>query len=177
MPGLVVTPDLYAAFRTHMESSVEQVGFFLADFDVSHRRFALRDWRPIPPDGFELQSTYHVTLSDDARAEVIRWAWESGPASSLVEAHSHGDKGPAAFSPSDTFGFTEWVPHLWWRLRGRPYAAIVTAGDTFDALAWIDSADAPEQITYLELVGERRIDATGGTLASLGRAKRSPHAP
>lgn len=103
-------------------------------------------------------------LSDEMRAEIIRWAWAEE--ASLVEAHSHAF-GPAQFSPSDLEGLEEWVPHLWWRLRGRPYGAIVVADGTVDALAWIEGADVPEQIVTLEIAGEGSIPATGGTLAQL----------
>jgi hypothetical protein len=38
------------------------------------------------------------------------------------------------------------VSHLWWRLRGRPYAAIVTSTPDLDALAWIDNPGKAEQV-------------------------------
>jgi hypothetical protein len=127
----------------------EVVGFFLADFDVGARAFNLIDWRPVPPDGYENAGPYHVALTDEAQAEAIRWAWESN--SCLVEAHSHGEHSPAAFSNSDLSGFEDWVPHVMWRLRGRPYGALVAAGATFDGLAWVDGSDRPEEATRIEI--------------------------
>lgn len=99
------------------------------------------------------------------KTEVIKWAWNAG--ASLVEAHSHSDLGRAKFSSSDLWGFREWVPHLFWRLRARPYAALVTAGDTFDALAWIEAADNPEQVERIEVDDEAVLMATGRTLTEL----------
>jgi hypothetical protein len=61
-------------------------------------------------------------------------------------------------------GLREWVPHLWWRLRGRPYGAVVVDGDTFDALAWVASADRPEYVVGIELDGGGLLSATGLTL-------------
>jgi hypothetical protein len=97
------------------------------------------------------------------RAEIIKWAWNSG--SCLVEAHSHHFGDAACFSPSDMYGLREWVPHLWWRLRGRQYGAIVVDGETFDGLAWIDAADKPEQVISLTIDGSSPIRATGRTLS------------
>jgi hypothetical protein len=162
MATLAATVDLYRSFRSHLTGRTEEVGFFLADYDPGRRLFVLRDWRPIPPEGFETRSMFHVTLTDEAKVDVIKWAWDSG--ASLVEAHSHGDDGMAWFSPSDLSGLEEWVPHLAWRLRGQPYAAIVTVGDAFDALAWIDGADLPEQVDSLQVEGEGRLRATRRTL-------------
>jgi hypothetical protein len=130
--------------------------------------FVLRDWRPIPPHAFEIQSEYHVTLRDEIRPEIIKWAADADAC--LVEAHSHGDIGTACFSPSDVWGFSEWVPHVRWRLGGRPYAAIVTAGETFDALAWVDSGSDPAQITVLD-TGAETLTATAETLPRLHEFK------
>jgi hypothetical protein len=156
-----ITPHLYEALGTHLERRAEQVGFFLADWDHTARSFVFREWRPVPREGLEHQSDSHVSLSEEMRADLIRWAWDSGL--SLVEAHSHGRWAPAEFSGSDLWGFDEWVPHLWWRLRGRPYAALVTASETFDAIAWIEGPRIPEQVDTFEVGGDT-VAATGQTL-------------
>lgn len=147
----------------------EQVGFFLADFDVASRTFALREWRPITPDGYAVQNNYHVSLTDEAAGDIIRWAWATDAC--LVEAHSHRHQ-PAEFSPSDIYGFSDWVPHLYWRLARRPYAALVIAGPTIDGLAWIEGADRPEPIERVQLTdrvvhftGTTRLDDERGTTA------------
>jgi hypothetical protein len=162
MTSFVVGRDLYKALGGHLGARAEQVGFFLANWLPEERRFVLRDWWAVPPEGLEHQSDFHVSLTDDIRAEAIKWAWDSGAC--LVEAHSHGKWRPAKFSPSDLWGFKEWVPHLWWRLRGRPYAALVTAGDTFDAVAWIDGPNVVEQVELLVIEGGDTLLATGRTL-------------
>jgi hypothetical protein len=166
---LSASAGLYRELHGDLTGRVEQVGFFLADYDPGRRAFLLREWRPVPPEGFEIQTEYHVTLTDEMRPAIIKWAWDAG--ASLVEAHSHGDTGVACFSPSDVWGLEEWVPHLRWRLRGRPYAAIVTAGETFDAIAWIDGADQPEQIDHLEIMGKGQLAATARTLPRYGFMK------
>jgi hypothetical protein len=163
--AMIVAPDeLYCAAREHLRGHIEQVGFFLADFEAEDSAFVLREWRPMPPEAFEYQSAYHVTLHDEMRPEIIKWAWDAHAC--VVEVHSHGDEGTAWFSPSDLYGFDEWVPHVRWRLRGRPYAAIVTAGDSFDALAWIGDGKDPVQVTTLEVDGVTHT-ATARTLPRL----------
>lgn len=83
------------------------------------------------------QSARHVVLTEEVRPRVIKMAWDRNQC--LIEAHSHGPRGRAEFSPSDLLGFEEWVPHVRWRLRGRPYVALVVAGNKWDGLVWIDS--------------------------------------
>ena len=161
---IVSVSGSYASCRRHLAARPEEVGFFLAHYDLARRSFELRFWRPIPPEGFESRSDFHLTLRDEVRADVIKWAWDNDAC--LVEAHSHLDAGLASFSPSDISGFEQWVPRLWWRLRARPYAAIVTAGETFDALAWIEGASDPEQVRHIEENGQVHLP-TGRTLPRL----------
>lgn len=101
-------------------------------------RFEFVDWDPIPSQDFVFRSGYHIELSDQTRARVIKRAHDLG--ASLLEMHSHTGSRPAAFSPSDMIGFAEFVPHVLWRLRGRPYFAIVVARGSLDGLAWLAGA-------------------------------------
>jgi hypothetical protein len=162
MSAIVVERALYTTVREHLRGRIEQVGFFLADFEDDLGSLTLHEWRPMPPEAFEYQGAFHVALRDEIRPEVIKWAWDARRC--LVEVHSHGDEGVAQFSASDVWGLEEWVPHVRWRLRGLPYAAIVTAGDTFDALAWIGDAAEPSQVERIEVDGDA-CRATGRTLA------------
>jgi hypothetical protein len=90
-------------------------------------------------------------LADKVRAKVIKRAHDLG--TSLVEMHSHTGTRPAAFSPSDMTGFAEFVPHVMWRLQGRPYFAIVVARGSFDGLAWLGDANTPQRLDGIA-VGE-----------------------
>ena len=68
MTAAIVAPAaLYRAAREHLRGHIEQVGFFLADFDAERNVFVLREWRPMPPEAFEYQGAYHVTLQDEMR--------------------------------------------------------------------------------------------------------------
>lgn len=147
---LRASAETFDPARLHLQGHVEQVGFFLADYGADDRCLTLREFRGIQPEGFETQTSHHVTLKDEIRPEVIRWATMSEAC--LVEAHSHVG-GPAGFSGSDVWGFGEWVPHVRWRLQNRPYAAIVLSDDTFDAVAWINPGDVPDQVELLDVDG------------------------
>src|SRR4051794_736842 len=160
---LRIDPEVERTARAYLTERPEQLGFFLAEYDETSRTFTAREWRTIPPEGFESRSDNHLVLSDEARVEVIQWAWQSGR--SLVEAHSHGAWGRARFSASDIYGFAEWVPHLWWRLGGRPYAALVYAGDTVDAVAWVEDATTAETVERVERPGDEPLITTGATLS------------
>lgn len=164
----VADNGVYAGVPEHL-SKPEQVGFFLAEYDAATGTFTLRSWQPVLEDGYALQTPVHVELADKTRAEMIQWATREQL--SLVEIHSHGGQYTAAFSPSDRWGFDEWVPHLWWRLQGAPYAALVVSHDgTFDGWAWIDDPREPQQIDELIVdgIGQR---ATGETFAEIERRR------
>ena len=106
--------------------------------------FTHLEWYPIPAHGFQARTKKHFELADFVRAEVIKRAHDLD--ASIVEFHSHLGVRPAEFSRSDHFGFREFVPHVWWRLRGRPYLAIVVTQADFDGLVWIDGPNDPRHI-------------------------------
>jgi len=110
-------------------------------------------------------SPFYLALSDEVRARVIARASSLGGC--LVEAHNH-PHGPAAFSATDLAGFEEWVPHVRWRLAGRPYIALVLADEEFDALVWQDADGVPEGLDRLDVAGEP-LAPTGLTQRRLAR--------
>lgn len=116
---------------------------------------------------FDYQSAYHVALSDEALAKVIKTAWDLRAVP--VEVHSHrSHRFPAAFSSSDFWGFRETVPHVRWRLRGAPYVALVIAPTGLDALVWAGESDEPEPMERL-MVGPEAHIPTGISYARLVR--------
>ena len=76
----------------------------------------------------------YFELTDEARIGLIKRAHVLQ--ASLAEFHSHLSPWPAAFSLSDRMGLKETVPHMRWRLKRRPYLAVVVAPSGFDALVW-----------------------------------------
>lgn len=162
-----LTAEQFAALQQHLVEP-ERVAFAYAEFVDG--RFNVVDLEPMSGRDVASRSERHVELHDDVRPRLISTALARGL--SLLEAHSHGRRGYAAFSPSDLLGFDDWVPHLWWRLRGQPYAALVVAGDRWDALAWIDGPREPRPVGAIEIAthtGTRRIVPTSATFWALRR--------
>jgi Prokaryotic homologs of the JAB domain len=111
---------------------------------------------------FEAQESDYLELRDETRARLIKRAHDLN--ASLVEMHSHPGPYPAAFSASDRIGLAETVPHMWWRLKKRPYLAIVMARTGFDALLWLDNAQIPRALDAV-LAGTRLLKPTNLSLA------------
>jgi hypothetical protein len=159
---LALSPPVQAALWDHLvprNHRVEEAAFVYAGRETTDDTEVFRavEWLPVPPDGFVTRSAVHFELADAMRAAVIKRAHDLG--ASLVEFHSHTGRWRAAFSPSDRAGFREFVPHVWWRLKGRPYLAVVVTRSGFDGLAWIARAQAPERLDGV-LVEEKVLNPT-----------------
>jgi len=141
--------EVYDALWRHLlpkRSATEKAAFVYARQDVENSATVFRyvEWFPVPPDGFTSRSLFHFELTDETRAMVIKRAHDLG--ASLIELHSHTGSWPARFSPSDHAGFEEFVPHVWWRLKGRPYLAVVVTASSFDAFVWLSDPRSPEYL-------------------------------
>jgi hypothetical protein len=127
--------------------------------------FTAIDWYAVRPDEFEYRSKYHIELSDDTKALVIKKAHDYD--ASLVEFHSHLGRWPAEFSPSDFSGLRDFVPHILWRLNGRPYVAVViTPAQDFDGLVWTSTDRPPAQLNAIE-TEHRTLFSTGLSIIAL----------
>ena len=67
---------------------------------------------------------------------------------------------------SDLLGLSETVPHMWWRLDKRPYAAIVVAPSGFDAMVWLDSPVSPQELDFFA-AGSQILRPTNITIRAL----------
>lgn len=123
------------------------------------------NWDPVLPTDFVTRSEYHLQLSDEARASVIKRAHDLN--ASLVEFHSHLGSWPAQFSSSDFEGFDEFVPHVLWRLKQRPYIAVVVAQSGFDGLVWKENVNAFQRLNGIMVDGQ--------LFKSSGLSKRMSH--
>jgi hypothetical protein len=116
-------------------------------------------------EDFVYQSSSHIELSDSVRSRIIKNAHDAGAA--IVEVHSHTGGWPAQFSPSDHLGFADWVPHVRWRLKGKPYGALVVTKSGFDGFIWRDAI--PDRIGRIRVIGGRSLRPTG--LSSLSQSE------
>ena len=154
-----IPPDLYADLRGHLlrpDRDAEEAAFLFAAYERVSGEHVFRavEWYPVPPEGFASRSAFHFELTDATQASVIKRAHDLG--TSLVEVHSHhGDHEPC-FSPSDLLGFEEFVPHVWWRLKGKPYLAIVVAESGFDGFVWLTDPGELERLHGIT-VGEELL--------------------
>ena len=129
--------EVHEALLTHllpMQNRAEEAAFVFARpaEAAGSRTLEHVEWLPVPPEGFAARSRFHFELNDATRAAVIKRAHDLR--ASLIEFHSHHGPLPAEFSASDWAGFEEFVPHVRWRLRGRPYAGGRRDADRFRRL-------------------------------------------
>lgn len=126
-----------------------------------HVRFDVIETAKLAPGEFDSQFGDYLELADDTRARLIKRAHDLG--ASLVEMHSHPFPFPAAFSLADRAGLKETVPHMWWRLKKRPYLAIVVAPGGFDALVWLNNPRVPQRLDGIR-DGNRLLQPTNNSL-------------
>ncbi len=148
-----------------LQNETEQVAFVFAAVaaDGDTTVFAAQDHYLAAPDDFRIHSEFHVELTDEARSRIIKRAGDTG--TTLVELHSHpGDVWGAMFSPSDMYGFSDFVPHCRWRLRNRPYLAVVVSPAGADALAWTDQSGQPVALAAIRAAGVPVVVPTNQTV-------------
>ena len=130
-------------------ASTEEAGFGFAKFSSRGNscQFTLCDWAAFDAGDFVSKEGDYLHLTDEARIRVIKHAHETDTC--LVEFHSHPFPFPAMFSYADKHGLDQLVPHLWWRLKNRPFLAVVVAPEDFDGIAWIESPESPIPLNYI----------------------------
>jgi hypothetical protein len=141
----------------------EQAAFLFARMIRTDREvvFEVIEQKKLYPGDFVIQKGDYLEMSDETRAAVIKRAHDLS--SVLIELHSHLGPWPATFSPADRSGLGETVPHMWWRLKARPYIAIVTASSGFDALLWLDNPKVPRALDAL-IAGDNLLKPTNNSL-------------
>jgi len=163
---IILPAGIYEDLLSHLlplHARTEEAAFIFATPERSPAglTFKFVEALKMKPQDFAVQHADYLELTDSARAGVIKRAHDLG--ASIIEVHSHVGPWRAAFSYSDVNGLKDIVPHIWWRLRGRPYAAIVVATDGFDALVWAEDPHAPCALDEL-VAGDRVLQATNISL-------------
>lgn len=134
-----VQADLLWSHLIPEEGRVEEAAFVLADERKANGNIELvgRELMLLHGNDFAYQTSMHIELADEARSRMLRAAHQR--CGVLIEFHSHLGSWPLEFSLSDRSGFNEWVPHVRWRLKGRPYGAVVVGRAGLDGLYWDES--------------------------------------
>lgn len=135
------------------------VYFSIEDADAP-TNFYVREVELLTEADFVAQDEDYLEISDETRQRMIITAHNGGLA--VVEFHSHPFDLPAEFSYADYLGLGRTVPHILWRLKRRPYAAVVVGPKDFDGLVWFPT----QQVRQLETIvdGDRAFAATGRSL-------------
>lgn len=161
MARLVLDPSQRDLLWCHLLPSpheLEEAAFLFARLDQEDStRFVCEDLLLLGARDLAVQLPYYIELAEHVRPQVIKRAHDTGRI--MVEAHSHLGRYPARFSKSDLRGFGEWVPHVRWRLKGSPYAAIVLAVDSYDGFVWRGAT--LERLDTIEVPGGAVMVATG----------------
>lgn len=135
----------------------EQAAFLYAAASVATNELYLRavDSYMLAPRDFDAQHADYLEITDECKSRLIQHAHQHQL--SLVELHSHPGPWRAAFSDYDLRGLDDTVPHMLWRLKGRPYAAIVVAHTGFDAMVWTGKGEPARALTGLVADGQRML--------------------
>lgn len=133
--------QLFSRLRSHLlpERAKAEEAAFLYTREVGGGGRAVIEVfeiEPIPPSSFAGRGYAHLDLADGVLDAAVKRAHDLR--AGLGEVHSHPFPGTASacFSPTDFAGLADVVPHVLWRLAGRPYLALVVAPEGIDGLAW-----------------------------------------
>ena len=160
MTRLEIPKTDFTKLQKHFAKKTEQVAFLFCVPD-GQDTFITTELYLVPPEGLVHESAYHSEVTDEELSKVLKYAFQHDYI--LCETHSHPfSKADTAFSPSDKYGFTEFVPHVWWRLKGKPYFAVVFGQNDLDALAWLKDPRRPEALDIIK-AGDTELRPTGIT--------------
>lgn len=173
MDALVIPPAIADRLLAYLDVPIERMAFLLAtanldEDDEAESWTAVDELYLVDDLDYAYQAVHGMDLADEVRPRVLTWA--TRPDVALVEVHSHGPlSSETRFSGTDLDGLVdEVVPQLLWRLRGRPYTAIVLGGDDLDALTWARRGEPPT-VPAAVVLGDRTLTPTGLSLDVLTR--------
>lgn len=150
-----IDEEAYKRISQHLFSrKAEQVAFIYMQLSENNI-LIIDDYFCVPPEELVYESEYHAEITSKVQARVIKESWDKKR--HLGEIHTHPfSKKETTFSGSDMAGFNDFVPHIWWRLRGGPYVAIVFGQNDFDIIAWVQSPNSPERVASIK-VGDKLL--------------------
>ncbi|WP_339691028.1 hypothetical protein [uncultured Parasphingorhabdus sp.] len=156
--------DIYASLLPS-DALVEQAGIlYVKPRQIGcNAEFVFHEYEQLSGNEFSQQQDDYIELSASARARIIKKAHDLECC--LVEIHTHPGNWPAQFSYADKCGLEETVPNIFWRLKNRPYLALVLANTGFDALVWLKDPMRPIGLKKL-VSGDRTYIPTNRTIKS-----------
>lgn len=168
MQTLTIPDVINSRLVRYLDVPVERMAFLVASPDEAGEVWTVLDDLYLTDCiDYVYQDVHGMELADEVRPRVLTWATRSNVA--LIEVHSHGHLSfQTTFSATDLDGLEQVVPQLLWRLRGRPYAALVLGGTDLDALCWskrVEDVTVPVNV----ILGSRELTPTGLALHGLSR--------
>lgn len=163
---LYIPPEVYNELQRHLLPNIqtkEVAAFAFAKVFLHNEQMELlyQDWYAVQPIDYESRSAYHFELTHETSRRMIKYAHDLDAC--IIEFHSHIDQEFVRFSPTDWRGFSEFVPHVLWRLKGKPYVAIVLTTHGIDALVWSNNAQNPKGLNAIK-IGEINLIPTNNSL-------------
>jgi len=156
---IAIPNHIHEPLMSHLfQGDVEQGAFLLAQAEKYRSVFQLSAFEliRIPPTGWNIQSAYHLELSEAERARIMKSARDRG--CSLIECHSHPHSGDyAEFSYTDRLGLNEFVPYVRWKLDSRPYGALVWGENSFDGRIWYDDFAKSHLVSEVIITGAKKV--------------------
>lgn len=149
---IVIGSDEYTRLWSHLlpeDHQLEEAAFIFARPIEGGSALLCESLWLLQPADLSVQLPYHIELDESVRGTLIKQAHDTGTV--VIELHSHLGDRPAEFSWSDLAGFDDWVPHVRWRLQGRPYGAVVVARDSFDGFYWDAGVERIDMFDVVEL--------------------------
>jgi len=157
---VTIDVTLWSAIHKHLNDPLERALFlFVRQTDPGGLTWEAADsWFLTSESDYQSVSGEHLALADHIPGEAIKRAHDSETA--LLEIHGHYGPGQhTRFSAYDIEGLSALVPHVLWRLPGRPYFALVVGRDSVDGLVWLHPRDV-STIGQLH-IGHLSISMTG----------------
>jgi hypothetical protein len=163
---LTLSEQVYNNLLKHLlpkRNKLEECAFLFVDTKIDEFRveFIYKDSYYVSESDYLFHSGFHFELKDAVRAKVIKKAHDLNCC--IVETHSHIKQGIAEFSYSDWIGFSDFVPHVQWRLKGKPYISLVFTARNFDALVWFKDKQSPITLKGIQ-VGKKLKVPTGKSI-------------
>jgi hypothetical protein len=163
---LILSEHIYNKLHQHLlpkRSRLEECAFLFVETKLYESRveFIYKDSYYVSDSDYVFHSGYHLELKDSIRAMLIKKAHDLNCC--IVETHSHIKQEVAEFSYSDWMGFYDFVPHVQWRLKGKPYISLVFTTRNFDALVWFKDHQRPTTLKGIQ-VGNKLKVPTGKSI-------------
>jgi hypothetical protein len=152
IPGAIVD-----RLRSHLfQDELEQGAFLFAEVGKNDHSLMLGvvDLYLVPPAGWHVQKEVYLEMKDTERAKIMKLA--RGRSLAAIDCHSHpGTEGEVWFSPSDRKGITEFAPYAKWKLDGQPFAAMVWADASIDAVIWHGDFATAHPVDAVQILADR----------------------